>query len=289
MQYIYYAVGFLIAVVALLLLVNRPQNVQIDAPIPAAFQGSTFPHDSFEQLLRQWVSDDGKIDYEGWQASSSSVASLNSYLAAVSSISPMSAPERFAMRSDELAYWLYAYNAYVIKSVLEHWPVASVTDVKAPIEVVKGLGFFYRQRFEFGGEFMSLLYVENTIIRKGYQDARIHFVLSCASESCPIVRPDLPTGEALEGFLATAATEFASDPGNISVDHEARKVVLSRIFKWYRSDFENALRLAGKAGEEGLIAYAESIAPAPLAAELADASNYEVVFNEYDWALNSAQ
>ena len=289
MQYVYYAVAFLVAVVVLLLVVNRPQYVHIDAPIPAAFQGTTFPHDSFEKLLRQWVSDDGKIDYESWQASSSSVASLNSYLAAVSSISPMSAPERFAMRSDELAYWLYAYNAYVIKSVLDHWPVASVTDVKAPIEAVKGLGFFYRQRFEFGGKYMSLLYVENTIIRKGYQDARIHFVLSCASESCPIVRPDLPTGEELEDFLATAATEFASDPGNISIDHEAREVVLSRIFKWYRGDFENALRLAGKAGEEGLIAYAQSIAPEPLASELNGASDYEVVFNEYDWALNSAQ
>jgi hypothetical protein len=288
-QYLYYSVAFLVAVVALLLLVNRPQYMQIDAPVPAAFQGTTFPHDSFEQLLRQWVSDDGRIDYEGWYASSASVASLNAYLAAVSSISPMSAPERFAMRSDELAYWLYAYNASVIKSVLDHWPVASVTDVKAPIEAVKGLGFFYRQRFEFGGKHMSLLHVENTIIRKGYQDARIHFVLSCASESCPIVRPDLPTGEALENFLATAATEFASDPGNISVDHQARKVVLSRIFKWYRGDFENALRLAGKAGEEGLIAYAQSIAPEPLALELADASDYEVVFNEYDWALNAAQ
>jgi hypothetical protein len=288
-QYLYYAVAFLVAIAALLLLVNRPQYVQIDAPIPAAFQGTTFPHDSFEQLLREWVSDDGKIDYEGWHASSSSVATLNGYLAAVSSISPISAPERFAMRSDELAYWLYAYNAYVIKSVLEHWPVASVTDVKAPIEAVKGLGFFYRQRFEFGGKYMSLLYVENTIIREGYQDARIHFVLSCASESCPIVRPDLPTGEALENFLATAATEFASDPGNISIDHEAHEVVLSRIFKWYRGDFENAVRLAGKAGKEGLIAYAQSIAPEPLASELADASDYEVVFNEYDWALNSAQ
>ncbi len=263
--------------------------MDIDVPVPAEFQVATFPHESFEQLLRQWVSQDGKIDYEGWHASRSSVASLNGYLAAVGSISPRSAPERFAMRSDELAYWMYAYNAYVIKSVLDNWPIASVTDVKAPVEAVTGLGFFHRQRFKFGGEYMSLLFVENTIIRKGYQDARIHFVLSCASESCPIVRPDLPTGEALDAFLTTAATEFASDPGNISVNHQTREVVLSRIFKWYRSDFENALRLAGQPGGDGLIAYVRSIAPQPLASELADAGDYDVVFNEYDWALNSAR
>jgi hypothetical protein len=37
---------------------------------------------------------------------------------------------------------MYGYNAYVIKSVLDHWPLKSVTDVKAPVEAVKELGFF---------------------------------------------------------------------------------------------------------------------------------------------------
>jgi hypothetical protein len=285
-HYLYYAIGILVAAVAVLLRANRPQYVQINAPLPEGFGNSGFSHDSFEVLLQEWVGAEGKIDYDGWQASAVSVAALDAYLAAVSQISPKSEPRRFNSRNDELAYWMYAYNAYVIKSVLDHWPVASVTDVKAPIEAVTGLGFFHRQRFKFGAEYMSLLHVENSIIRKGYQDARIHFVLSCASESCPIVRPDLPTGDALDEFLTSAATEFASDPGNISVDHETRSVILSRIFKWYRSDFENAQRLAGQSGRQGLIGYAHSIAAEPLATELAAASDYEVVFNDYDWALN---
>jgi hypothetical protein len=287
-QYLYYAIAFLVAVVALLLLANRPQYVVIDAAVPDAFLNAGFPHDSFEILLQKWVSADGNIDYEGWHESAESVAALDAYLAAVSWISPKSTPQRFNSQNDELAYWLYAYNAYVIKSVLDHWPVGSVTDVKAPIEAVTGLGFFYRQRFKFGGEFMSLLHVENRIIRKEYRDARIHFVLSCASGSCPIVRPELPTGEALEDFLASAAAEFASDPGNIRVDHKAREVILSRIFKWYRSDFENAQRRAGQSASQGLIGYAQSIASEPLASDLAAAGDYEVTFNEYDWALNAA-
>ena len=289
MQYLYYALAFLIAVVVLLLLVNRPQNVVIDAPVPVAFQGAGFPHDSFENLLGQYVSADGEIDYEAWHASASSVAGLDGYLAAVSAISPETDPERFASRNDELAYWMYGYNAYVIKSVLDHWPIASVTDVKAPLEAVTGLGFFYGQRFRFGGEYLSLLSVENKKIREQYQDARIHFVLSCASGSCPIVRPELPTGDALEEFLASATAEFASDPGNISIDHESRSVILNRIFKWYRKDFENELRKAGLPAENGLIGYAQRIAPEPLASELAAAGDYEVIFHDYDWALNSTK
>ena len=71
-----------------------------------------------------------------------SVQQLNSYLGAVSRFSPDNAPHRFRGRNDELAYWIYAYNAYVIRSVLDHWPLDSVTDVKAPLEAIKGLGFF---------------------------------------------------------------------------------------------------------------------------------------------------
>jgi len=102
-------------------------------------------------------------------------------------------PERFATPNDELAYWMYTYNAWVIKGVLLNWPLTSVTDVKAPLEVVKGTGFFYQLRFPFGGKFMSLLTVENEKIRKRFNDPRIHFVLNCASESCPANSSVLPT------------------------------------------------------------------------------------------------
>ena len=279
----------LLAAAAVVLFVNRPQYVAVDAPIPAGFPADKFPHDEFESLLIQYVDATGRIDYAGWHAAQVSVGQLESYLAAVSRFSPENSPERFATRSDELAYWMYGYNAYVIKSVLDHWPISSVTDISAPIEAVKGLGFFYRQRFQFGGDYLSLLTVENSKIRERYQDARIHFVLSCASGSCPIVRPKLPAGNALEDFLAAAATEFVSEARNISIDHEARQVVLSTIFKWYRKDFENELRRKGLPGSGGLVAYVQTIAAEPLATELAAASDYEVVFRDYDWSLNIAK
>ena len=120
--------------------VNRPRRVTIDAALPADFPETTFSHDSFEELLQTYVTADGRVDYELWQRSSLSTAQLNAYLAAVSRYSPDNAPDRFQSRNDTLAYWMYGYNAYVIKSVLNHWPIKSVTDVKAPIEAVKGLG-----------------------------------------------------------------------------------------------------------------------------------------------------
>lgn len=265
---------------------NRPRLVTIDAAIPENFPADRFSHEVFEQLLQTYVDAAGDVDYERWQEHSPDLQLLESYLAAVSQYSPESTPDRFKSRQDELAYWLYAYNAYVIKSVLDRWPLESVTSVKAPLEIVKGFGFFYQLRFLFGGKPYSLYAVENDIIRASYRDARIHFVLNCGSESCPVLRPELPTGNELEPFLQQAAVDFVSDERNVFIDHDKKQVVLSAIFKWFRKDFINDLRRRGLPADRGLIDYVASVAPTKLKEELIGISNYETVFTDYDWAVN---
>ena len=134
---------------------------------------------------------------------------------------------------------------------------------------------------------MSLLDVENKEIRKKYQDPRIHFFLNCASESCPVARPDLPIGEDLDQLLAQAAIEFINDPENVAVDHDNEIVLLSTIFKWYEDDFVNHVRLDGELVGNGLVAYVSRYASDDLAKGLKQASDYEVQFREYDWGLNA--
>jgi hypothetical protein len=180
---------------------------------------------------------------------------------------------------------MYSYNGYVIKSVLDHWPISSVTDIKAPIEAVTGLGFFYRQRFLFGGTALSLYTVENEEIRKAFHDPRIHFVLYCASGSCPVLRPELPTGEDLERLLQEATFVFISDPKNVRIDHEKRAITLSAIFKMYQSDFLRELTRKGLSSENGAIDYVRSVAPASLRAELRTAVDYSISFADYDWSI----
>jgi len=282
-----WAVLILAVLAAAFFWLNRPRKLFIDAALPQSFPAQGFSHDSLENLLRSYVSADGRVDYDRWQQSQSATQQLDSYLAAVGQFSPTATPERFSKRNDELAYWMYGYNAYVIKSVLDHWPLESVTDVKAPLEAVKGLGFFYQQRFSFGGEYMSLLDVESKEIRKKYQDPRIHFFLNCASESCPVARPDLPIGEDLDQLLTQAAIDFINDPENVAADHDNKVVRLSMIFKWYEDDFVNHVRLDGELVGNGLIAYVSRYASNELAAGLTQAGDYEVQFREYDWGLNA--
>lgn len=265
---------------------NRPRRISVDAPLPDSFPDQGFSHETLAGLLQTYVSSDGHVDYQRWHDSPASVAALDSYLAAVSAYSPDTTPERFATRNDELAYWMYGYNAWVIKGVLLNWPLGSVTDVKAPLEVVKGMGFFFQLRFPFGGNYMSLLTAENDKIRKRFQDPRIHFVLNCASESCPVARPELPTGAELQHLLETAAIEFVNDDRNVRVEHDRRTVVLSTIFKWYKKDFVNYMVALGRPSKRSLLDYLETVAREPLLGDLQRADDYAIEYRDYDWGLN---
>ncbi|TFG40732.1 MAG: DUF547 domain-containing protein [Chromatiales bacterium] len=282
------SVVLLLALIALAFFwANRPRRLIIDAALPVNFPKQGFSHDGFEELLDAYVTPDGRVDYVRWREHPASVARLDSYLAAVSKFSPNTTPTRFSGRNDQLAYWMYGYNAYVIKAVLDHWPISSVTDVKAPLEVVRGLGFFYQLRFSFGGEFLSLLSVENDKVRKQFRDPRIHFILNCASASCPVVRPGLAIGDELDRALSLAASEFINDPANVTIDHDNRIIYLSKIFKWYEDDFVNDIRLDGKPVGNGLLVYITKYALDTLANDLARSSDYKIQYRDYDWHINS--
>ena len=279
----------IILLVLVAYLLNRPQLNTIDADVPEGFPSDGFSHRVFEELLKTYVDSAGEVNYDAWHQFADANHKLDTYLAAVSLYSPENAAERFQSRNDSLAYWLYAYNGYVIRSVLNRWPLDSVTDVKAPVEVAKGYGFFYRQRYLFGGVAYSLYAVENEKVRAMYKDARIHFVLNCGSESCPVLRPELPTGDALEPLLQKAATDFVSDDRNVFIDHANKKIFLSEIFKWFEKDFVSDLRRRGLPTEHGVVGYVASVASEDRRDKLLLAVDFEVVYRDYDWSINKSE
>jgi hypothetical protein len=261
---------------------------RVTAPLPADFPLHGFSHAAFESLLVRYVTPEGLVDYAAWHATAADREQLDSYLAAVAAYSPDSVPARFPTASDRLVYWVQAYNAFVIKAVLERWPLDSVTDVKATIEFTRGFGFFYGLEFIAGGKRITLYDLEHDKLIRDDIDVRVHFVLNCGSLGCPAIRPELPSGDALELVLADAARDFVADPANAGIDHAARTLRLSPIFEWYASDFLADLRRRGLPAGRGIVDYILSISPEQRRAELERAAAYRIRYVEYDWDLNSA-
>jgi hypothetical protein len=232
-----------------------------------------FRYESWTSLLAEIVTGDGKVDYERLGERR---PLLDRFVTELGAASPESDPARFPTEEDRLAYWLNAYNAFTLHAILGEYPITSVWKTRDG-------QFFQRRRHVAGGRPVSLDDIEHEILRGQFAEPRIHFAINCGSNGCPPMRPSAYEGTRLRDTLRAATEQFLASEWNCRVDHAARRVFISRIFKMYAGDFAGA---AGSTQEyrQGVLRFVAEHARLPLA-EIAD---YDVVYNTYDWGLNDA-
>lgn len=220
-------------------------------------------HARFDAVLRAHVKN-GVVDYTGLKAAPEA---LDAYLGALASVC-RSDFEKWT-REQRVALWVNAYNAYTLKTILNHLPLKSIKEI--------GLlpGAAWREHFiPLGGLVgkgdLSLNDVEHEILRKSYPDARLHFVLVCASKSCPELRSEAYRADTLSAQFDDAGRRFLADRSKNTFEPRWK---LSSIFKWYRDDFER--------DGPGVSEFVKRFAPAGTSASTEDPE-----FLDYDWSLN---
>ena len=162
------AFGLALAAALVLLGCRGQQQAASDSSRAAQVGPPPFDHTIFDQILRARVKD-GKVDYRA--LAQEDADSLQQYLRQLAETDP----NGFAGADDELAFWLNAYNAFVIAGVLERYPdIERVTDFP---------DFFNEKRWSAVGRSLSLDEIENKIIRPRFKDPRIHFILVCAAHA----------------------------------------------------------------------------------------------------------
>lgn len=237
----------------------------------AKMMNTKFDHHLFTNVLREVVDEQGQVDYARLKADP---RHLNAYLAQLAEASPESRPELFPTPADQLAYWLNAYNAFVLKGVLGHYPIKTVWQVDLGL-------FFKRRRFVAGGKKYSLDGIEHHILRARFGESRIHFAINCASASCPVLPPAAFEREDVDARLDQATRQFLRSGQNLRIDHQRRTIYLSKILKWYANDFART-EAAGANKHQAVIAFVArylGLDPEPLA-------GYRIRHLRYDWSLN---
>ncbi len=247
----------------------------LSAALGAAAQES-FDYSSYARVLEQYVTPEGRVRYAALKEHPDELKTFVSQLAAVS---PENRRELFPTPQAQMAYWINAYNAFVLYEVTLNYPVESVRDMKFGF----GFLFFKRSRFLAGGKRYSLDDIEHGILRQRYADPRVHFALNCASRSCPPLgrEPFLP-GK-LNEQLEQAAREFMAQQENVWMRGDV--LFLSAIFDWYREDFVRAARRG--AGKATVVDYVVRYLPPEVAAQV-EKRRPPVEFYNYDWSLNDA-
>ncbi len=227
-------------------------------------ESSPIEHTLWDELLQNHVSEDGLVDYRGFMSDS---AKLNQYLNVLS----QNHPNDSWSESEQLAFWINAYNAFTVKLILKHYPVSSIKDIKRGIPFVNTVWDI--KFIEIGDRTYDLNKIEHGIIRKHFDEPRIHFAINCASISCPTLAGYAYIAMDLDTQLDQAAFAFINDP--IRNQIQSGEVKLSKIFSWFSGDFKKS----APSIREFVNRYAKTKIPA----------SADIDYLDYDWSLNEVK
>ena len=100
-------------------------------------------------------------------------------------------------------------------------------------------------------------------------EPRIHFAIVCASVSCPKLQNTAFTASSLDIQLTNATKEFLADTSKNELLENSIK--LSKIFKWFKKDFEQ---------DGDLIDFLNQYSDVEIS------SSAKKSFKDYNWNLN---
>ena len=186
-------------------------------------------------------------------------------------------------RADSTAFWINAYNFFMIDKLLTDRPggqlVSSVWDYGGRINPFVD-SVFAREIFNVGGRDLSLDGIEKRILlgdayqAKGWKDARVHFAVNCASTGCPPLRQQIYTATNLDALLADNTRRALNTSRHLSV--KSGELFVTELFKWYEDDFVEA--------EGSIRAFILEWAEPPQAKIIKNARGLN--FSDYEWQLN---
>jgi len=218
-------------------------------------------HAAWDSLLQKYVTKDGQVNYKGFVQDS---VPFKKYLTLLSNNHPN---KKNWSKDERLAYWINAYNAFTVELIRRNYPVKTIKDLGGKIYKINtpwDIRFIYIEGADY-----DLNNIEHDILRKEFNEPRIHFAVNCASVSCPRLRNEAFVAERIEEQLTDQAKYFLNNPvKNIIAPDELK---LSKIFSWFKGDFTD---------NGSLIDFLNLYAPVKINA---DASRSSM---DYDWNLN---
>ncbi len=218
-----------------------------------------FSHRLYDSLLRRHVKR-GRVDYAGIRRYSMSLIREYWYRLANTD------PARFqGGKQARLAFWINAYNALVLRLVLQKLPRK-----------------WSRYTFAVGGARVTLAQIRNKIIRGRFKNPRALFALVRAARGDPGLRARAYTGRKLDRRLRAVTRRYLKDTKRgVRLDTGRKIVFLPRLFKRYPKDF-------GRPPYKGVLSFvvAHLSDPKDAAFIKAHLARLTLQYRPYDSALN---
>ena len=236
----------------------------------------------FDELLDLHVRD-GMVYY---RALKSERPRLESYLGSLAAANIETAP-----REEQMAFWINAYNALVLATVVANYPIVQRTREYPPRSIRQIPGAFERLQHRVAGRMLTLDQIEQTVLA-GFHDPRVFFALGRGAMGSGRLRSGAYVSRDLERQLSEVADECPDRSSCAQVDRLDNRVNISSIFSWREKEFaavyaERAPAVFRERSpiERAAIAF---LTPKLVTAErdLLAKNEFKTEFIPFDWSLN---
>ena len=241
-------------------------------------------HRPFDQLLDIYVRD-GLVYYKALQSERSR---FDRY---VSSLNVPAATYGDWSREQQMAYWVNAYNAFVLRTVIDRYPIRGKSP-QFPANSIRQIpGAFEKTKHAAAGRSVTLDEIEKDVL-PAFKEPRLYLALGRGAVGSGRLRSEAFSGDRLEQQLESVAADSMMQKEIIRIDRAAGTLAVTPIVSWREADF-----VAGyDKGESGPFAQRSPIERAiiafiqprllPLEKEFVQKNEFRVIFQEFDWRLN---
>lgn len=269
----------MLAAVLAVILSAGPITAQDPAPPPV-----DAPHKPFDEILDLYVRDGlvyylalkrerGKFDRYVQSLADTSAETLKGW-----------PPER------QLAFWINAYNAFALRTVIDHYPIRGKSPDYPSNSIRQIPGAFERRTFRAAGRTLTLDAIEKDVIA-GYGDPRALLALGRSAMGGGRLKSEAYSSQRLDAQLSAMTSELVTRRELVFVDVSNGQLSVSPMFSWREDVFA---KMAARAPEvyasrsplERAVLWLIAPRLVPNEAEFLEKNTFRMVFHTFDWTLN---
>ncbi len=188
------------------------------------------------------------------------------------------------------AFWLNAYNALVLRTVIDHYPIRGPSNRYPPNSIRQIPGAFETRRHRVAGEQLSLDDIETGKLA-AFKDPRLYLALGRGAIGSGRLRSEAYRAGRLSDQLAAAAEEFLSTPAHVAIDRVGERLLVCPIFGWRETEFVAAYEGKTPLGpgrsplERAILALLEPVL-LPGEQSFIEQNRFRLEYHRFDWRLN---
>lgn len=239
-------------------------------------------HRSFDTILDTYVRD-GLVYYRALKAER---PRFDAYVASLADAVPPASD-----RNQQLAFWINAYNAFVLRTVIDYYPINGRAASYPRNSIRQVPGAFEKRTFRAAGRTVTLDQIEKDILVP-LGDARALLALGRGALDGGRLKSEAYTGERIEAQLESIAREAVDRHELVSIDRTSGVLTVNPIFSWREALFVQyyAEKAPAEFRQRSPLerAVLGLIRPTALQTELdfLEQNRFKMEFHDFDWRLN---